>query len=236
MRRTARNAALALCLLAPWILPGTGAAQSMAQIHPGPGTVLRLSETADVTRAPDEIRATLQAEARAATAAGAQEAVNRAMTAALEAARGVPGVTASTGAYRTYRQEDPVRWVANQSLSLRSGDQAKLLELVGTLQARGLAVNGISYELTREATRTARQEAASIALDALRRRAEGVAEQLGMKVERIAEVQLETNEVGAPRPMMMQSSAARAAAPPVAQAEDVVVPATIQAVVVLAPR
>ncbi|MFH5925499.1 SIMPL domain-containing protein [Roseomonas sp. SXEYE001] len=227
---------LALCLLAPWALPEAATAQSMTQVYPGPGTVLRLSETADVTRAPDEIQATLQFEAREATATGAQSSVNRAMTAALEAARGVPGVTVSTGGYRTYRQEDPVRWVASQSLSLRSGDPAKLLELVWTLQGRGLAVNGINYALTREATRAARQEAASLALDALRRRAEGVAEQLGMKVERIAEVQLETSEVGVPRPMMMQAASARAAAPPVAQAEDVVVPAMVQAVVVLAPR
>jgi predicted secreted protein len=235
MRRTSLAATLALSLLAPWTLPGAAVAQVPA-VYPGPGTLLRLSETADVTRAPDEVRAVLRFEAREATAAGVQGSVNRAMTAALEAARGVSGITASTGGYRTYRQEDPARWVANQTLNLRSAEPAKLLELVGTLQSRGLVVDGIDYVLTRPATRAARQEAASLALDALRQRAEAVAAQMEMKVERIAEVQLETSEVAVPRPMMMQAASARAATPPVAQAEDLVVPATVQAVVVLAPR
>jgi predicted secreted protein len=231
MRRTALLALLALPLMA-----GAASAQPAA-VYPGPGTVLRLSETADITRAPDEIRATLHYEAREASPAGVQASVNRAMAAALETARAASGITAATGGYRTWRQDEPVRWMASQSLSLRGGDPAKLLELVGTLQSRGLAVDGISYTLTRDAARTARQEAASLALDALRRRAEAVAGQMGMKVERIAEIRLESAEVSPPpRPMMAQSMAARAAPPPVAQADDMIVPATVEAVVVLAPN
>ena len=203
-------------------------------VYPGPGTLLRLSESAEVTRVPDEVRATLRYEAREATPAAVQAAVNRAMAAALETARGAPGVTASTGAYGTYRQEDPPRWVASQSLNLRAADQSALLDLLGVLQSRGLALAGLEHGLTRDARRTARQEAAAMALDALRRRAEALAAGIGMRVERIAEINLDAGDVPSPRPMM--AAMARGAPAPVAQAEDIVVTASAQAVVVLVPR
>ena len=230
MRRTLLMSLLALPLLA-----GAAAAQP-APVFPGPGTLLRLGESAEVTRAPDEVVASLRFEARESSAAGAQATVNRTMAAALETARGVLGVTASTGAYRTWRQEDPARWVASQTINLRAKDQAALLELAGTLQSRGLVLGGIQHGLTRDTARAARQEAASMALDALRRRAEAVAAQMGQRVERIAELQLEAPDVAPPRPMMAQAMAARAAPAPVAQSEDIVVTAMVQASVVLAPN
>ena len=230
MRRT-----LLLSLLAFPVLAGTTLAQPTS-VFPGPGTLLRISESAEVTRVPDEIRATLRYEAREATPAAVQASVNRTMASALEQARAVSAITASTGAYRSWRQEDPVRWVASQTLNLRSKDQTALLELTGNLQSRGLALGGIGYGLTPESARAARQEAGSLALDALRRRAEAVASQMGMKVERIAELQLEAPDLPASRPMMAQAMAARAAPAPVAQAEDIVVTATVQAVVILAPN
>ncbi|MCR0983157.1 SIMPL domain-containing protein [Roseomonas populi] len=228
MRRSLLLSFLALPLLA-------GAAAAQPAVFAGPGTLLRLSESAEVVRAPDEVSATLRYEARESSAAGVQATVNRAMAAALETARGAAGITSSTGAYRSWRQEDPARWVASQTLNLRGKDQAALLELVGTLQSRGLVVGGIGFGLNRDTARTARQEAASIALDALRRRAEAVAVQMGMKVERIAEVNVEASDVGTPRPMMAQAMA-RAAPPPVAQSDDIVVTASASAAVVLAPN
>ena len=229
MRRTLLTAFLALPVLA-----GTAIAQP-APVFAGPGTLLRLSESAEVTRAPDEVQATLRHEARDSSAAGAQATVNRAMAAALETARAVPGITASTGGYRTWRQEDPVRRMASQTLNLRAKDQAALLELVGTLQSRGLALGGIGHGLTRDTARTARQDAAALAVEALRARAEALAAGMGMRVERIAEITVDAAESVPPRPMMAQSMA-RAAPAPVAQAEDIVVTASAQAVLVLAPR
>ena len=224
-----------LALLCGMALCGQGPALADAgPVYPGPGTLLRLSESAEVTRVPDEVRATLRYEAREASPAAAQAAVNRAMAAALETARAAPGVAASTGAYGTYRQEDPPRWVASQALNLRAADQAALLDLLGTLQSRGLALAGLDHGLTREARRTARQEAAAMALDALRRRAEALAGGIGMRVERIAEIELDAGDAPSPRPMM--AAMARGAPAPVAQAEDVVVTASAQAVVVLVPR
>jgi predicted secreted protein len=228
MRRTLLISLLALPLLA-------GAAAAQPAVFAGPGTLLRLSETVEVTRVPDEVQATLRAEARDASAAGVQAAVNRTMAAALEAARAVPGITATTGAYRTWRGEEPARWMASQTLNLRGGNGAALLELAGALQARGLALGGISHGLTRDTARTARQEASALALEAIRARAEALATGMGMRVERIAEINLEATDTTPPRPMMA-GAMARAAAAPVAQAEDILVSATAQAVVVLAAR
>ncbi|HEY8613478.1 MAG TPA: SIMPL domain-containing protein [Roseomonas sp.] len=229
MRRT-----LLISLLALPVLAGAAVAQP-APVFAGPGTLLRLSESAEVTRAPDEVQATLRYEARESSAAGVQATVNRAMAAALETARGVQGITASNGAYRTWRQEEPARWMASQTLNLRGKDQAALLELVGTLQSRGLVVGGIQHGLTRDTARAARQEAAGLALEALRARADALAAGIGMRVERIAEINIEATDAAPPRPMMA-AAMARAAPAPVAQAEDIVVSASAQAAVVLAPR
>jgi predicted secreted protein len=202
-------------------------------------TVLRLSETAEVTRAPDELRTTLRAEARAGTAAAAQAAVNAAVAAALERARGVASVRAATGGYGTWRQQDPPVWVATQTVALRGREAAPLLELAGALQQGGLALAGLEWSLSREAEREAREEAGRIALDALRRRAAALAAQLDMTVTGLREVRVDAPHAPPPRPMemaMRSAGAARAAAPPpVTAPEDAVVRATVEAELLLRP-
>lgn len=200
-------------------------------------TTLHLGESAEVTRAPDEIVATLRAEARAGSAATAQEAVNRAIAAALDRARAAPGVRVATGGYWTNRVEEGRAWQASQQLTLRGADGAALLDLAGALQQQGLAVSQLHWQLTRETARAAREEASRLALDSLRRRADAVAAQLGLQVAGLREVRIDAPD-RAPRPMPMAMPAMRAAAapPPAAVAEDIVVSATVEAVVVLRPR
>ncbi len=205
-----------------------------ALAQPLPETVLHLAETAEVTRAPDELRATFRAEARAGTAAAAQEAVNRAVAAALTRGRAVPGVQVATGGYWTNRNEDPRGWVAAQTVTLRGREAAPLLELAGTLQASGLAMAGLEWGLTRELEEAARDEAGRAAIDTLRRRAEAVATQLGMQVAGIRELRLNAPGGAGPRPMRAEMRAA--AAPPVAVPEVVVVGASAEAMVVLRVR
>jgi predicted secreted protein len=222
-----------IALLALLTLPSA----ALAQTAP-PDTELHLGESAEVTRAPDEVVAVLRAEARAGSAAAAQEAVNRSVTAAVARARGVAGVRVATGGYWTGRVDDNRAWVASQQVTLRSGEGAPLLELVGALQGQGLAMSQLSWTLTRETQRAAREEASRLALDALRRRAEAVAQQLGLQVAGLKEVRIDVPE-RMPRPMaapMAAASRSSAAPPPVAIAEDIVVAATVQAVVVLRPR
>ncbi len=231
MRRTLVLAALMMPLapLAAQAQDGTGLAE----------TVLHIAESAEVTRAPDEVVAHLRAEARAGTAAGAQEAVNRAINAAVERARGVPSVRVTTGRYWTNRVDEGRSWQATQTVTLRGGDGAALLELTGALQGSGLALNGLQWMLTRDAARAAREEASRLALDALRRRAEAVAGQLGLQLVGLREVRIEVPDHG-PRPMPMAMARAAGtsapASPPVAVAEEVVVAASVSAVAVLRSR
>jgi len=202
-------------------------------------TLLHIGETAEVTRAPDEVVATLRAESRAGTAAAAQDAVNRSIAAAVARAQAVTGVRVSTGGYWTSRVDEGRSWQATQSLTLRGADPAKLLELAGAMQAQGLALGGLNFGLTRDANRAARQEASAMALDALQKRAEAVAAQLGLQLVGLREVRIDTSDRGTARPMpmaMARASASPAPAPPVAVAEDVVVTAGVEAVAVLRPR
>ncbi|WP_270938947.1 SIMPL domain-containing protein, partial [Falsiroseomonas oryzae] len=172
------------------------------------------------------------------SAAAAQEAVNRSVAAAVARAQGVQGIRVSTGGYWTSRVDEGRTWQAVQQITLRSGDGAALLELAGALQGQGLATASLHWTLTRDAARAAREEASRLALDALRRRAEAVAAQLGLVMVGLKEVRIDAPE-HAPRPMaapMAMSARAAAAPPPVAVAEDVVVSATVQAVAILRPR
>ncbi|HZF74695.1 MAG TPA: SIMPL domain-containing protein [Acetobacteraceae bacterium] len=203
-----------------------------AGAQPAAETVLHLSETAEVTRAPDELRVTLRAEARAGSAAAAQEALNRAVAAAVARARAVAGVQVSTGAYWTARLEEPRAWQAAQSVMLRGREPAPVLELAGELQAAGLAMAGIAWGLTRETAHAAREEARRLAVEGVRQRAEAVAGQLGLSVAGIRELRLDAP--GRPEPRMAPMAAAsRGAAPPIAVPEDAAVGATVEAVVVL---
>jgi uncharacterized protein YggE len=100
-----------------------------------------------------------------------------------------------------------------------------------------MAVSQLHWQLTRETARAAREEASRLALDALRRRADAVAAQLGMQVAGLREVRIDApDRAPRPAPMAMQAMRAAAAPPPAAVAEDIVVSATVEAVVVLRPR
>ncbi|WP_203071815.1 SIMPL domain-containing protein [Falsiroseomonas ponticola] len=212
-------------------LPALAAAQPVE-------TTLHLSETAEISRAPDEVVATLRAEARAPSAAAAQEAVNRAITAAVTRAQAVSSIRVSTGGYWTARGEEGRGWQAAQSVTLRGAEAAPLLDLAATLQSQGLAMQSLTWTLTRDAARMAREEASRLALDALRRRADALAAQLNLAVAGIREVRIDAPD-RAPRPVpmaAMRASSASGPTPPVAIAEDITVAATVEAVVVLRPR
>ena len=228
-----------LALLA-FIATATPALAQPALAQPAPGlaeTTLHIAETAAVTRAPDEVVATLRAEARAGTAAAAQDAVNRAVAAAVTRAQGTAGIRVSTGGYWTARAEESRNWQAAQSVTLRGQEAPVLLDLAGTLQGQGLAMQSLQWRLMPETARTAREEASRLALDSLQRRAEAVARQLGLVLVGLREVRIDAPD-HAPRPaaMLAMRSSSSGSAPPVSVAEDVEVTASVQAVVVLRPR
>ena len=203
-------------------------------------TVLHLAETATVMVAPDEIAATLTAEATSTSASEAQGRVNTAMQAALAQARAVQGVAVSTGAYGVWRTNQPGRpdsWQVNQTLNLSGHDGPALLTLVGALQQRGLAVGNLGWRLSRATERQAHQAATKQALSALRGRVDEAAALLDLRFDQYKDVRLDG---ASPQPMFRMAApmAARATAapPPSVAPEDVPVNATAEVDAVLVPR
>jgi predicted secreted protein len=206
-------------------------------------TLLRLSETARVMTPPDEIVAALRAEATAPTAAEAQARVNAAVAHALDQAKQVAGITATTGSYSVWNQMPRDRpqgreaWRAAQTVEVKGGEGAALLGLVGVLQAEGLAVEHLAWQLAPETARHARTEATKLALGAVRARAEEAAGILGLRFDSFREVRLDNvRPLPAPSLRAMAAPAMAAAPPPSAEAEDVAVEAGVEADAVLVPR
>jgi predicted secreted protein len=205
-------------------------------------TVLHLAETATVMAAPDEIAATLTAEATGPSASDAQARVNTAMQAALGQARAVSGVSVSTGGYGVWRTNQPGHpdsWQVNQTLNLSSHDGPALLTLVGALQQRGLAVGNLGWRLSRAAERQAHQAATKQALSALRGRIDEAAALLDLRFDQYKDVRLDG---ATPQPMFRAMAApmavrsSAAAPPPSVAPEDVPVSATADVDAVLVPR
>lgn len=207
-------------------------------------TILRLSETVTVMVTPDELAASLRAEAIAPNAQDAQRRANEMMRDAIDAAKKVASITVSTGGYNVWRvaptpADRAERWQAGQSLNLSGKDGDAMLKLVGELQQRGLAQGNLMWHLSRDTARKARQDATKQALSALRGRADEAAEILGLRFSSFREVRLDSV---APPPIMPRQVAVTRAAmaapapPPSAEAEEMPVSASAEADILLKPR
>jgi len=207
-------------------------------------TLLRLSESATVMVAPDELAASMRAEAVAPTAQEAQKRVNDMMRDAVADAKKTEDVTISTGGYNVWRVGGTIadraeRWQAGQNLELTGKDQETMLKLVGELQQKGLAQGALTWRLSREAEKQARREATKQALSALRGRADEAAGILGLTFSSFREVRLDSvlpPPVMRRGPIVSRSMMAAAPPPPTAEAEDLPVNASAEADVVLKPR
>jgi predicted secreted protein len=202
--------------------------------------VLKLSETAERLVRADELVAVLRAQATGGAAAAVQAQVNRQMEAALQKARAVPGVTVATGGYWTGRTgERRDQWQASQELRLTAIEAAPaLLELAGTLQGQGLAIAGLSYQVSRPLARQVREEVTAEALAGLKQRAERLSGVMGMSLAGFREVRVDVGRpfMPAPRAMAAPMAAAAPAPPPSAEPADVPISATVEGDAILRPR
>lgn len=193
-------------------------------------TRLRLSESGSATVQPDEVTASLRIEARAGTAAAAQEQVNRAMAAALAIARGTQGVRATTGHYNARADREKQEFVAQQSLNLR-GPEA-VIALVGQLQSEGLLLDHVQWQLSEAAQRQGRDEATRAAIRAVQERGAAIARDLGLRVAALRDLYVEASPEA--RPMMAaRAMAAAAPTPPTVTAEEITVTARVTADLIL---
>ncbi len=208
-------------------LPAVAATQTAAT------TILHFADTETVMVHPDELVARLRAEAVAPTVAAAQQLVNKAIAAALAQARQTQGIEVSTEGYTTWQPTQPQRWEATQTIVLRSQNGPTLLTLAGDLQARGLAMSDLGWQLSPEAMRKARDQAMREAVSGLHSKADEVAGLLGLRFDSFQRVNLVSSQ---PTPLPRVMMAMAAGAPPSAVPEDVPVNASAEADAVLVPK
>ena len=228
------------------LVPAAAGAQTPTVLAPTvlAPTVLALSESAERELVQDRLSVSLRAEATAPTAAAAQAETNRRMEAAVTRAKTVAGVRVETGgswAFEERPQNQPRRWRASATLNLvaSSADAAGLLALAGGLQESGLAMSGLSYDLTREAARAAQDSLTDEALQRLQMRAARVAAALDMRVLSIKSVRVgETNGESRPSPRLAMRASAMADAAPAPSAEPgrTLVRVDVEAEIQLGPK
>jgi uncharacterized protein len=220
-----------LCLLA-FILCPLGGAWAEAQ------TELHLTATGSVQVPPDESVADLTVQVYAPQAAAAQASVNRLMAAALNAARQMPGITATTGGYdvatSSNAQGHVTQYAASQILHLTGPAEygrpaAAFTGLIGRLQAQGLQLNTLSADLSPAGRQHAQDEAIQTALRRLHDQAALIAASLGEKTGAIKSL-----TVGAAGPIMPLPGRMMAMAPS-DQPGPVTVTESVSATIELAP-
>jgi uncharacterized protein YggE len=190
--------------------------------------MLTVTASADVARAPDQLRMTAGVLTTAATAAEAMTANAARMNAVLAALKAA-GVTdrdvQTTGLslnpqYRYEQNQSPILtgYQARNSISLRTlklADAGKLIDVA--IKAGANEVQGPEFTLANPDA--ALDEARVAAVAKARARAELYAKAAGLKVKRIASI---SEGVGAPEPgprPLMRMAMAEAAAPPVQPGE-----------------
>ena len=198
-------------------------------------TILHLSVPGEVQVQPDEIVATLRAEADGASAAAAQATVNTMMGTALARTHAVEGITATTENYFV-SQNSPAQpnesriWRAAQSVRLTGHDGGAMLNLVGMLQQAGLGLEGLVWRVSPARAETARADATDRAIKALRSRAAHDAALLDLRLIGFDRVAIEDNRPGGRSvPVRAAVMNATAAPPPSAESEPLTVSVTVEA-------
>lgn len=224
------------------VMAAPALAQEEARESSGKGTRIMLDQTAVREVEQDTLVAMLQAHAEAEEPRPAQDQVNQAIEQAIATAATAEGVRRATGGYRVYQKYDAKGnadgWIAEQDLRLTGTDAAAMLDLVGQLQDRGLLLQGLAYELSREARDALEAELTTEAIEQVRTRAEAIAVTLDTTIARIETLRVGGVDSPPPMPKMMEMRAAQAdsMAPPSALPDLETVTVRVEAEVSLAPR
>jgi uncharacterized protein YggE len=183
-----------------------------------------------IKRAPDRAFVSIAAESRAKTPAEAQKLNADSMSAVLAKIKGLglPPEAIRTSGYELHPEFDYANnrqtlrgYVARNSVEVRVDDFPKLGEVLDAAVGAGAtSVSGVRFDLK---DRTGAEQAAlKAAITDARSQADVAAQAAGLKVERIARI--EVNREGVvpppmPRPMFRAEAALGSAAPPIAPGE-----------------
>jgi predicted secreted protein len=203
-------------------------ASTAARAQPPAETRLVIEATGSAQATPDELGAVLASQQTGRDPARLQQAVNAALAAALRETARISAIQPRLLGYDT--SEDANHgWTASGRIALRSGDSIALLDLIGRLQASGLVLQDLSWALSPALARREEAAATRDALTAPLRRAGDAASSLGLRVDHIAEVQVDEVRDGSPRPMAAMRSmlAVAPSAPSAPMSVDVTASATV---------
>ena len=205
-----------LCLVG-LLLASSVQAQTLPQTPPGPvAGVVDLQATAQAEVIPDLAVMTLAVERSGAEPASLTSQISKSLEAALQQARAVSGVEASSGAISTQPRWKTVNnqsqrdgWTVRAGLVLKSHDFAALGKIAGQLAQQGFMIESNGFEVSK-ALRD-REETALIdsAIAGFKAKASTAARALGYSGYNLRTLQIEPvqGQMPQPRPMMMRAAA-----------------------------
>ncbi|MEJ2174080.1 MAG: SIMPL domain-containing protein [bacterium] len=171
----------------------------------------------------DLLNATLYVEVNDPTPAGAADAMNATVNAALRTARGYDAVRARSGNSRTYpiytRGNQLQGWRGRGEVRIESKDFEAASALIGKLQ-QSMQLGGIQFSVSADARRAAENELIGEAIAAFKARAEIVKAALGGRGYKLRNLDVSSARDG-PVPRLAMARAAPAAqevAPPALEA------------------
>lgn len=184
------------------------AAQERPAAPPVDGLSLEAVVSSEIS--PDLAVVTLAVDRDGADPAVLSREVNQILARALEQAKAVPGVQASSGGYNTFPRQDNkgkrIGWQLHAELILKSADFGALGQLAGRL-SNELVVTGSGFEVSpalRNAEEARLIDAGATAFGAKAKRA---ANAFGYDSFRIREIQIGTaSQRGGPRPVVMRTA------------------------------
>lgn len=166
----------------------------------------------------DTVVAILYAQREGSKAASLADEVNKTINWALTEAKAIPAIKVQTLGYYTsplYQEQRLTGWRVRQGIQLQSQAIAKLMELIGTLQAR-LTLESINYRVSDEKRKAAEGKLISEAITSFKQRAQLITQQLGRSEYRLVHMSVNT-EGGTPQPqprMAMARAMEAAVSPP----------------------
>jgi predicted secreted protein len=238
-----------LSVLSALILSGfavSAAAQDYKTVLdiPEGAALVSLSATENVEIEQDLLVAMLNYQAENANARALQDEINTRMKEALDTAKKVGSVKASTQQYYVYEydpnagkefQPRQKLWRGSQGLMLKGKEADDLLELTGKLQEMGLSMNGLGYEVSPEKLEEARESLLEAALKKLTAKAQRTAKALGKSSAELKQISVDMGgyypqpEMRAMAMDMAYGSGAPKMASPVAAAGESQISLTVSA-------
>ncbi len=226
-----------LGLLACLTASSAADAQDCGVLPPNGPPLLHLSETATITVPPTLLVADLVASSQSPSAVTTQRHVNDLMARADLLAGKVPGIVTEFQDYSTDFVDAangvPAHWDASQTLEIRGHSGEMVLGLVGQLQAIGLSLGNLGWQVPPDEADAAGRKARLQALASVRQEALAAAQTLDLSVEGYQSVDLTggRSPILSPAPMQMA-----AMAPPLASADSQNISAIVSADFILTAK